>query len=159
MQGIFASFTKELAETAGKLQRAAGNMRKLLFEAGSDDRVMTFHRNIGSGRSVEFVPIFHAPQPEAQAAEPFRAKLVSDDNVFAPKFDLAELRAAQSRLVESLREVAGVDESANVEELRQQINDLTGWFQQFGKDGLLIKKELAAVASEESDEAASRQAA
>ena len=162
VQALFSTLAKEIGETAGKMQRAADNMRKLIFDAGNEDRVMTFHRNVGSGRSVDFIPVFQASHSEPEAvSKNVRSKLISDDRVFAPKFDFVELRVVQNQLTNLSATFESPDEVADIEELRKQISDLTGWFKEFGKEGLLIKSELSAVATADdgSKSEESRQAA
>jgi hypothetical protein len=189
MSGFLSGFMKEVGELSGKVQRATDSMRKLVFEAGDEqDRVLSFHRNIGGGRSVDFAPVIvgrreeapavkreemprptlveSAPAPVREpltlvarsvAAEPTRAELLSDDAVFAPKFDIVELKTSQAKLLAALAASCNApdpSESANVESLRQQINDMTGWFQNFGKDGLLVKKagSFEALAADDEDQ-------
>lgn len=185
MSGFMTRFMNEVGELSGKMQRATDSMRKLVFEAGDgDDRVLSFHRNIGGGRSIDFAPVIvkreehtsreRAAEPSLGTAsftpsvparetlellsrtapsEPTRAELLSDEVVFAPKFDIVELKTSQAKLLAALAASCNApdpSETAKVESLRQQINDLTGWFQSFGKDGLLVKKPCAV--SEDSSE-------
>jgi len=171
LQNMFSALSRELGETAAKAQRAASSMTRLLLVSGSDhDQVLSMHRSIGAGRSVQFVPVFSAHQgepletesiPESIPAipaipalffEPFRARLISDERVFSPRFDLCTLRplnvaARETETAEAVQELDAVAEEAAVDTLRKQIDDLKGWFQDYGKDGLLIKKELVAVPS------------
>jgi len=173
LQNMFSAFTRELGETAAKAQRAATTMGKLLLESGADhDQVLSMHRSIGAGRSVHFVPVFRAQQqprdpetiPETIAEsglEPFRARLISDERVFSPKFDLCTLRplnivALEAPPAETFTEVDPVAEEAAVDTLRKQIDELKGWFQDYGKEGLLITKELVAVPKEKSQETTSK---
>jgi hypothetical protein len=174
-------------------------MRKMIFEAGDEhDRVLSFHRNIGGGRSIEFAPLL--PRPEVSASEvragekalyttalvaasltaPEKSMkesttatttvaysqrlellsapkpdLFSDEAVFAPKFDIVELKTSQAKLLAALAaSVNGPDpsEEANVESLRRRLDDLTGWFQNFGKDGVLVKTSKTFTEPEESPE-------
>ena len=196
MNGFMSGFMKEVGELSGKVQRATDSMRKLVFEAGDEhDRVLSFHRNIGGGRSVDFAPVLVkreekavesvcelSARPTLEVApsavretlaviaravpsEPTRAELLSDDVVFAPKFDIVELKTSQAKLLAALAASCNApnpSEAANVESLRQQISDMTGWFKDFGQDGLLVKKPgTFADPTSESDDAStdSKQAA
>lgn len=114
------NFGKELKETSVKARRAARSIAKLILTDGKEEYVLDYDQQIRLAER-EFAP------PLAALSEVVSSSVLVD---FAEAIDRRDQKR-QSKMQEHME----------ASMLKKQLEELKSWFENYGKDGLILKSE------------------